>query len=243
VDGWNGEEDDQLLTQWREQGYLLIKGGYTCSEIDASVDELQGLMLADAPAVHTVYYEGMIRRAHGLRSTREEQAVTSAAPAASTATASAPPATAAAATAEKGTGKGKEQTQLETLALGAVTTELPDLPNKVRARYVRKFMGFVRPENPSLQATACKPELIEMVAKLCAQSEADLNPHPNHTPNPNSNSNPNRKCKVKLFQDMSMVKPPGGREKPWHQDSAYFNLPKSTPVVGVWIALGQSWFR
>jgi hypothetical protein len=44
---------------------------------------------------------------------------------------------------------------------------------------------------------------------------------------------------IRLFQDMSMVKPPGGREKPWHQDGAYFNLASDTPVVGVWIALGH----
>ena len=32
---------------------------------------------------------------------------------------------------------------------------------------------------------------------------------------------------VRMMQDMSMVKPPGGREKPWHQDHAYFNYPVS----------------
>ena len=41
-----------------------------------------------------------------------------------------------------------------------------------------------------------------------------------------------------LFQDMALVKPPRhGSEKPWHQDNAYFNVPKETTVVGVWIAL------
>jgi phytanoyl-CoA hydroxylase len=41
-----------------------------------------------------------------------------------------------------------------------------------------------------------------------------------------------------LFQDMALLKPPHiGREKPWHQDHAYFDLPLETPVVGVWIAL------
>ena len=37
-----------------------------------------------------------------------------------------------------------------------------------------------------------------------------------------------------------MVKPPNGREKPWHQDHAYFNIPLVEPVVGVWIALGEA---
>lgn len=40
-----------------------------------------------------------------------------------------------------------------------------------------------------------------------------------------------------LYQDMAMIKPPGGREKPWHQDRAYFNLAQETPVVAAWIAL------
>ena len=37
------------------------------------------------------------------------------------------------------------------------------------------------------------------------------------------------------------LKPPKiGREKPWHQDHAYFNLPVGTPIVGVWIALDET---
>ena len=43
-----------------------------------------------------------------------------------------------------------------------------------------------------------------------------------------------------LFQDMALLKNPGGREKPWHQDSAYFNLSMDTTVIGVWIALDQA---
>ncbi|NEB74521.1 phytanoyl-CoA dioxygenase family protein [Streptomyces sp. SID14478] len=44
-----------------------------------------------------------------------------------------------------------------------------------------------------------------------------------------------------LLQDMALLKPPGGgREKPWHQDKAYFDVPLGTPVVGVWIALDDA---
>ena len=44
-----------------------------------------------------------------------------------------------------------------------------------------------------------------------------------------------------LFQDMALLKPPGGgREKPWHQDNAYFHLVPGTPIVGVWIALDEA---
>ncbi len=42
-----------------------------------------------------------------------------------------------------------------------------------------------------------------------------------------------------LFQDMALVKPARGREKPWHQDHAYFNLAIPTPIVGVWIPFGR----
>ena len=44
-----------------------------------------------------------------------------------------------------------------------------------------------------------------------------------------------------LFQDMALMKPPRvGREKPWHQDCAYFNLPVQATVVGIWIALDNA---
>ena len=33
--------------------------------------------------------------------------------------------------------------------------------------------------------------------------------------------------------------PPQGREKPWHQDHAYFNVAMGTPIVGVWIPMGR----
>ncbi len=42
------------------------------------------------------------------------------------------------------------------------------------------------------------------------------------------------------FQEMALLKPPKGREKPWHQDHAYFNLTMGEPVVGVWIALDDA---
>ncbi|MFT5369283.1 MAG: phytanoyl-CoA hydroxylase [Candidatus Latescibacterota bacterium] len=44
-----------------------------------------------------------------------------------------------------------------------------------------------------------------------------------------------------LFQDMGLIKPPRiGREKPWHQDCAYFNYPIDTPIVGVWVAIDSA---
>ncbi len=44
-----------------------------------------------------------------------------------------------------------------------------------------------------------------------------------------------------LFQDMAMLKPPRvGREKPWHQDHAYFDVAVQDRLVGVWIALDRA---
>ena len=45
---------------------------------------------------------------------------------------------------------------------------------------------------------------------------------------------------AELYQSMALIKPPNGREKPWHQDHAYFNLSLDTKVVGVWIALDEA---
>lgn len=41
-----------------------------------------------------------------------------------------------------------------------------------------------------------------------------------------------------LYQNQAMIKPPHvGREKPWHQDHAYFNVPLEKRIIGVWVAL------
>jgi phytanoyl-CoA hydroxylase len=101
----------------------------------------------------------------------------------------------------------------DNLALGAIGATLPEVEPATRARFVRKFQGFVD-QHPALAATAFKPELIALVERI------------------------SREC-VRLFQDMAMIKPAGGREKPWHQDHAYFNFPLETRIVGVWIALGR----
>lgn len=44
-----------------------------------------------------------------------------------------------------------------------------------------------------------------------------------------------------LIQDMALIKPPRiGREKPWHQDDAYFSIAPLDSVIGVWIALDDA---
>ncbi len=47
-------------------------------------------------------------------------------------------------------------------------------------------------------------------------------------------------AKPKLLQEMALLKPPSGREKPWHQDRAYFNVHDDDPIIGVWIALDEA---
>ncbi|MCE9615022.1 MAG: phytanoyl-CoA dioxygenase family protein [Lentisphaerae bacterium] len=85
---------------------------------------------------------------------------------------------------------------------------------EARLDAVRKLMSFVKVE-PRLNAIASHPHLIQAVERLAGGP-------------------------VRLFQDMALIKPPrGGREKPWHQDKAYFDYPLDTRVVGVWIALDE----
>ena len=84
---------------------------------------------------------------------------------------------------------------------------------RVRAAHVRKFMGFTR-THPALRAVADYEPLRTAVEFLAGEP-------------------------TRLFQSMALVKPPRGREKPWHQDHAYFDLPIETRVCGVWIALGE----
>ncbi len=78
--------------------------------------------------------------------------------------------------------------------------------------YIRKLMWFVNYDD-RLKALATHPALLGVVSRIVGEA-----PH--------------------MFQDMALIKPPGGgREKPWHQDKAYFDMKVDTPVVGVWIAL------
>ena len=44
----------------------------------------------------------------------------------------------------------------------------------------------------------------------------------------------------KMIQEMALLKMPGGREKPWHQDRAYFHVAMDETVVGAWIALDEA---
>lgn len=43
-----------------------------------------------------------------------------------------------------------------------------------------------------------------------------------------------------LHQEICLLKPPTGREKPWHQDLAYFDFEPARRPIGVWIALDEA---
>lgn len=100
--------------------------------------------------------------------------------------------------------------QYESLA-GDVTLLEPE----ARQDFVRKFMWFVRFDD-RFRTMAYDPQLLSVVERLLG-------------------------AKPEMFQEMALFKPPGiGREKPWHQDHAYFNVAEGTRVVGVWIALDDA---
>lgn len=90
-----------------------------------------------------------------------------------------------------------------------------EMPAEQRQDYVRKFMWFVK-HDERLQAMAHHPKLLGVIERLMGEPPL-------------------------LFQDMALLKPPRmGREKPWHQDHAYFELPLEAKVVGCWIALDEA---
>ena len=100
------------------------------------------------------------------------------------------------------------QLQFESEAQGILDSLSPE----EKQDYVRKFMWFSHLNQATIDMMT-DPALIAVVESLLGGE-------------------------CEMFQDMALFKPPGfGREKPWHQDHAYFNVPLGTKVVGVWIAL------
>jgi len=81
-----------------------------------------------------------------------------------------------------------------------------------REKFVRKCMWFVQYE-PRLMAMSEHPTLVGIVERLMGEQ-------------------------VKLSQDMALLKPAHvGREKPWHQDMAYFQISPPEKIIGTWTAL------
>jgi phytanoyl-CoA hydroxylase len=101
--------------------------------------------------------------------------------------------------------------QFEHAALDRIETT----PAEERQDLVRKLMWFVEYDE-RLKALSHKPELLAVLEKIVGG-------------------------KPEMFQDMGLMKPPFiGREKPWHQDNAFFNLPVDATISGVWIALDKA---
>ena len=86
------------------------------------------------------------------------------------------------------------------------------------AHRVRKLMGFEGFDD-TIDAIVHDQNLERIVARLLNCQVGEL----------------------ELFQDMALLKPANnGREKPWHQDKAYFDISLETPVVGCWIAIDEA---
>jgi phytanoyl-CoA hydroxylase len=101
--------------------------------------------------------------------------------------------------------------QFETRAKGLLST----LTREQRQDYVRKLNQYVNYE-PRLKAMSDHPKLQRVMTRLLG-------------------------APPELFANQALLKPPLiGREKPWHQDHAFFNVPMGTQVVGVWIALDEA---
>lgn len=93
--------------------------------------------------------------------------------------------------------------------------KIDSLPRDEYLDYIRKYMWFSH-LHPATEALMYRTDLVRILEQILGGE-------------------------VEMFQDMALLKPPGiGREKPWHQDHAYFNLPAGTKVVGVWIALDDA---
>lgn len=98
----------------------------------------------------------------------------------------------------------------EAAAQGKAQTMTPQ-ERELTIRKVANFKGH----DPRLDAILLMPELLEALERLgCAEPT--------------------------VFQTMALLKAPGGSEKPWHQDHAYFNTPLEDRIVGVWIALDEA---
>ena len=98
---------------------------------------------------------------------------------------------------------------------GGVRERLPQMGLAERRDSVRKLVYYVEHDR-RLYDIAHRPDILAFVAQVLG-------------------------AEPELFADQALLKPAGGgREKPWHQDKAYFDIRPGTPVVGLWIALDDT---
>jgi phytanoyl-CoA hydroxylase len=92
---------------------------------------------------------------------------------------------------------------------------LPTLSRENKQDVVRKISNFIQ-WDARLHAIATHRRLLALTERLIGE-------------------------KPGIFEDKALIKPPKiGREKPWHQDHAYWNLPLDARVVTAWIALDEA---
>lgn len=88
----------------------------------------------------------------------------------------------------------------------------PDEERKTFVRKLQKWIGF----DERLDHFHVNPDLLDVLGRIMGEP-------------------------AKHYSNQAMQKPARiGREKPWHQDHAYFNLPMNTEIVSVWISLQEA---
>lgn len=107
--------------------------------------------------------------------------------------------------------------QFESFARGLPDEELYTLGN------VRKLMGF-EAAHPRLTALASDSAMLDVIRRMLLRAGASAEDV----------------AGLEVFQSLALLKPKGGREKPWHQDNAYFDVDGDVvKMAGVWIALSD----
>lgn len=105
--------------------------------------------------------------------------------------------------------RGKTSYQL--MFEAAVRDRIDALTDDERQKAIRKVFNFASADE-RLDAVMLDPALLGVLSRLGLRNPT-------------------------LYQAMALLKGPRGREKPWHQDRAYFDTPLEDRVIGVWIAL------
>ncbi|HEV2123932.1 MAG TPA: phytanoyl-CoA dioxygenase family protein, partial [Chloroflexota bacterium] len=109
---------------------------------------------------------------------------------------------------------GRTHVQEESAVLQEDGTPAPETPEERELR-VRKVFDFTH-HDERLQALTMQSRLRRMLDQIIEPES-------------------------RLIQDMALLKPPKvGSEKPWHQDTAYFDWLPLGGIVGCWIALDEA---
>ncbi|MEE2754793.1 MAG: phytanoyl-CoA dioxygenase family protein [Candidatus Latescibacterota bacterium] len=151
IDGYTAFQQEHV-SQFKQEGFLLIKGALDTQELEHARAGLMGLISGESPDFRGVQYEKSVRG------------------------------------------------------------RLDELSTEERIAAVRKLQFFVGHDD-RLTRLSEDPDLLRVLEAIIGE-------------------------KPGLFANQAMVKPARiGREKPWHQDHAYFDLPMGTQIVSAWVSL------